>query len=260
MDLSRHLDDEHPLPRVRHAAIITDLHLPEWHDKPTAQAFLDYIEETQPDTVVYGGDFMDMESMSSHGGNPSPPKLIDEARESRRYLRSAKRVAPHARHILLEGNHEDRLDRWLADNAPALVGTITVPQLLQLDELGIEWITEEKILWLGKLAVIHGKWCNDLHAKKHLLEYGHSSLYGHTHRHQVYTKGQMNGDVHGAFGMPSACSRDAPYMKGRPAGWTQGFGVVYVRPNRDFNVYTAITAHGSMVAPNGRVYPKTERA
>jgi predicted phosphodiesterase len=259
MGLESYLDWSYPMPRVQHAAIITDTHFPEWNHEPTTDAFIDYIEETQPDTVIYGGDFMDVESMSSHGGNHSPPKLLDEAAGSRRYLRRAKRVAPHAKHIMLEGNHEDRLNRWLSNNAPNLVGAVSIRGLLQLDDMDIDWVPEDKILWLGKLAVIHGKWCNEHHAKKHLSEYGHSSLYGHTHRHQVFTKGQMNTDVHGAFGMPSACRHDAPYLKGKPAGWTQGFGVVYVRPDRNFNVYTAITSHGQMVAPNGKTYPVSAR-
>lgn len=254
-DLAAYLDDRCPIapPRAQHVAGIFDVHFPA-QDPGTWGAFTRYARDTQPDVIVLGGDFVDLESMSSHGGNPTPPTFIAEIAPAREALQELRRICPNARIVYLEGNHETRLTRWLANNAKSLHGAIDLPSMLGLAELGIEWKPEGVPLKLGKLHFVHGFWTTDAHAKKHLMEYGSSVTYGHTHRPQSYTRGLVDGSVHGAFGMPCACKLDAPYLKNKPSGWLNGWGVYYVLPDGCFNAYSVFMNKGVAVAPNGVIY------
>jgi predicted phosphodiesterase len=244
-----------PIP-VQVVTGIFDVHIPS-HDRNVWAAWLAWCRDNAPDVVVLGGDLMDMESMSTHGGNPTPPTLADELRPARAALKEVRAANPHARIVYIEGNHETRLSRWIANNAKNLHGVVDLPSLLGLESLSIEWRPEAgKPLKLGKLRFIHGFAATDAHAKKHLMDYGSSVTYGHTHRPQVYTRGLIDGGVHGAFGMPCACELDAPYLHGRPSGWMQGWGVYYIRASGCFHVYPVLMSKGVAVCPKGKLYGK----
>lgn len=242
----------------RTVAGIFDVHVPE-HDPRAVEAFLAWAKHEQPDEIVIGGDFLELGSVSSHGGDPDPPHLVDELRPARELLRKIKSTCPDAKLVYLEGNHETRLTRWINDKAPGLAGALTLPVALGLEEMGIQWVPYGKTHKAGKLHFVHGFWCNDLHAKKHLLEYGSSVTYGHTHRPQIFTKGLVDGTVHGAFGMPCMRLLDAPYLNHKPSGWMQGFGIYYVMPSGHFTPHMVLINRGSFVY-GGRQYGKIQKA
>ena len=88
-----------------------------------------------------------------------------------------------ARFVLLEGNHEHRLERFIDAN-PSLEGLIEIPIGLEFDKRKIEWIpywSKGTVCKIGKATFIHGRYCNDHHAKKHVQSYGCSVFYGHVH-------------------------------------------------------------------------------
>lgn len=239
-------------PQARLITAAFDVHVPE-HDSQIVDAWLEWCRDTKPTTVVVGGDFLDLESMSSHGGNPRPPTLDEDLGPGREVLQRIRDANQLARIVYLEGNHETRLQRWIANNAKNVNGSLAIPDLLGLKELDVEWVEYGQTHKEGKLHFVHGFWCNDLHAKKHLMEYGSSVMYGHTHRPQFYTRGLVDGTVHGAFGMPCMCKLNAPYLNNKPSGWMQGFGAAYVMPSGHFTPYTVLANHGQFVW-NGKVY------
>jgi len=106
---------------------------------------------------------------------------------------------------------------------------LTLPNLLELDAIGCEWVPFRK-LWSptingtpARLAYTHGEWANLHHAKKHLDAYGVSVRYGHTHRPQTTTRGYADGRVLMSLGSP--CLRTlAPSWAGPHNGWLHGFG------------------------------------
>ncbi len=163
---------------------IFDVHVPA-HDPAMMDAFLEWCKDQQPDVIIIGGDFMDLESVSSHGGNAYPPKLKDEILEGVKVLKRIRAANKNAVIHYLEGNHETRLTRFTSNVAPALHEAVSLRDVLKLDELDISWHKYGTPVWYGKLSFVHGNWCTDAHAKKHLDAYGCSVTYGHTHRPQT---------------------------------------------------------------------------
>ena len=114
-----------------------DVHVPD-ADAFAFKAVLDFARDKQPDHIVIGGDFLELESCSQHGGNPSPLALVDEIKAGRKALARIREACPNASLTYLEGNHETRLRRVVASNLPTFDGAIDVPNLLDLGTIGCD--------------------------------------------------------------------------------------------------------------------------
>lgn len=246
-------EEEPPAPRPRLIAAIFDVHVPD-HDVRLWRGFLEWCRDNRPDEVVIGGDFLELASCSQHGGVANPAALVDDVKAGRQALDELREANPKATLTYCEGNHETRLGRVVVANLPTWDGVVDLPNLLELKQRGISWHRYGDLVRRGKIRFTHGYWCSMHHAKKHLDEYGVSVAYGHTHRPQLHTKGDADGRVHGAFGMP--CMRrvdDVEWLGGKPHGWCQGFGAFYVLPDDTFTPYVVLAAHSRFVW-NGRIY------
>lgn len=213
-------------------ASVWDAHFPD-ADLATWDAFLQYVGTTQPDEVIIGGDFADLESASTHGGNPNPPSVREDIDATKRGLSALRRAAPDAVISYVEGNHETRLRRKVAKQLRELydVDAIDWPALLCLDDFGIDAYKtcEARPVVRGDLCFVHGVAWNRHHAAKMVDIFApHSVVYGHTHRPQFFARTFLDLDGRHkrstAYGMPCARVIHAPYMVG-PTGWVNGFGV-----------------------------------
>lgn len=218
-------------------AFISDVHVPD-HDPFAVRAWLKWVRDRKPDTIVLGGDILELESCSGHGGNiHSAPLFTHEIEQGNAFLDDVQEAAPDAAIHYLEGNHETRLHRKVDSMIPTLTGALDLRELLRLSERGISWHSYGSVFFPSgsKLGCTHGTRHNDHHAKAHLASYGTSIVYGHTHRAQLYTQGFANNRLRGAFGAPCMRGLDVGWIKG-PTGWSQGFVVAHLFPDGHFTV------------------------
>lgn len=239
--------------RLLRITFASDVHVPV-EDKIVVKNWLNWCKDFDPDYVILGGDIIDCESVSSHGGNPKPPTLVEEMAAGNKFLDAVQTVNKRAKIIYLEGNHEDRLKRYLANNAPTLDGITTLPKELHLKERGIEWHEYGAVVEIGKLGFTHGTFHGVHFAQKHLQHYGCSLVVGHTHRLQSFVQGIVNNELRGVFGMPGMLDLSkVSYRKG-PAGWGLGFGAIYIdQETGEFSVYPVLCNRG-VVFWNGKRY------
>jgi len=234
-----------------------DVHVPE-ADALAFQAVLNFIQDQQPDHIVLGGDFLELESCSQHGGNPNPRALVDEIQAGQHAIKRIRDAAPNAAITYLEGNHETRLNRIVVANIPEFSGALSVPALLHLADNNIEWVPYRQ-LWnptingtKANLSYTHGEWTSMHHAAKHLQMYGVSVRYGHTHRPQIHTRGFADGRVAMAIGSP--CLRTlAPGWAGPHNGWLHGFGLDEFMPDGTFTAQNIVMAN-QRFCWGGKVY------
>lgn len=135
---------------------IPDLQVKPGYDQSHLEWIADYVADKKPDVVVQAGDWADMPSLSSYDrGKKSAEgkryKLdIEACRSSRerfeRRLR-ARRFKPR-RKVLTLGNHEDRINRAVEDDAK-LEGQLSI------QDLGFEADGWEVVPFL-KPVLIHG--------------------------------------------------------------------------------------------------------
>jgi hypothetical protein len=234
------------LPPIRRqplkAVVFGDTQLP-YHDPKCLAVVEGIIAAEQPDILLHMGDMVDCFQISDYDRDPNRlTSLQDDIDASRTYLHRWAQLAPQARRVLLEGNHEDRLRRviWnLPGTASELARlrsfqqAMTWPNLLGLDEIGWEYIpggAQSRTPVLPKLISIHGHQLGGSTvveggtARKAIQKFGRSVIVGHHHRACVIARRDHNGQ---AFGIESGatCLLDGqPY--GQDWNWQQAVTVI----------------------------------
>lgn len=231
-----------------------DVHVPD-ADAWALKAVLDFARDIKPDHVVIGGDFLELESCSQHGGVANPQALVDEIKAGRKALERIRKACPDAKLVYLEGNHETRLGRVVAGTLPTFDGALDLPSLLELDEMRCEWVPYRR-LWRpfpgAQLAYTHGDWSPLHHAKRHADGYGVSVRYGHTHRPQTYARSYGDGRV--LQGIGTGCLRTLdPSWAGPHHGWTHGFGLDEFAGDGSFTSHNIVMT-GRRFCWDGRLY------
>jgi hypothetical protein len=228
------------------------------HDEKALDICLAMIKDIQPEIVVLVGDNLDLPEMGKYVTYPAYAQTtqasIDRATMFCAQLRAA---APHARIIWLAGNHEERMPKYLVQNAGAAYGlrkgntpeswpVLSVPYLCRMNEYGIEYKPGYPAadFWINKkLRIIHGDRVKSGGSTAHVYLNNEktSVIYGHIHRIETAFKTREDFDgprtimaaspgclarIDGAI--PS--TRGGVDLDGRPLtrheNWQQGVGVV----------------------------------
>lgn len=244
--------------------VISDLQVP-YQDERSLRVVEQYIADNEWDELIWIGDFMDFDYLSSF--NVDSPRKLEGKRLKQDYIyggkimdrqiSAAQKKNPSCKFTLLEGNHEERVERAI-DKAPMLEGWMEVPTGLELARRGVKWIpswSKGKIHKIGKANFVHGQYTNKYHASKMVDNYGDNIFYGHTHdvmSHSKVLRGKDKTVVGQSIGC--LCEYDQSYMKGKPSNWQQAFGVFYFLPDGHFSYYIPRIFKNRFVAPDGKVY------
>jgi hypothetical protein len=108
-----------------------------------------------------------------------------------------------ARSIWRDGNHEDRFKTYMMQKAPEVYDEkfCSIDKLLNFEDLGIEYVTDKRIIMLGGLAVMHG---HEFHkgfappvnpARGAYLKAKQSVMVGHHHRTSEHTETALDGTM-----------------------------------------------------------------
>ena len=206
-----------------------DHHIP-FQDKKAVTAGISFIKRVQPKYIFFLGDLVDFYSLSKYDKDPkrlASDTIRKEVKEARALLKRAQEASPKAQVYLFEGNHEDRLRRYLWRKAAALTYLdITVEKLLGLKELRVKYITDG--LQFGDLFLYHGSIVRQdasYTAKAELLKNGCTGMSGHTHRDGKFTVVHRRGNL-AWWENYCMCDLNPEYVQG-VANWTHGWSVIH---------------------------------
>lgn len=215
--------------------IIPDVHVP-FHDKRAWKLMLKVVEARKPQVCVILGDFGDFYSVSSHQKNPAKRNLLllDEVAECNLALDELTRVLPKSCEVhFIQGNHEERLDRYIASRAPDLFGLCDTKALFKIAERGWHYTPYRAHVKVGKVYYTHdtGKAGASAHTQAERA-FSDNAVIGHTHRMAFTVQGNTRGSPHVAamFGWLGDINA-AEYMHQINArrDWTLGFGTGWMR-------------------------------
>lgn len=227
---------------------IPDTHVP-FEDKRAFRLVLKAIKAFRPDHLVILGDFLDCFAISAHTKDfkkrPSFREELLAGSAALALLESS--VSDSCKRYYVEGNHENRLSRYLSSDRalPVLkplvdaglidLDKVTIPALLDLKKRGWVWAPYKEHLKIGKLHVTHdvGKAGIAAHLDAEAT-FQSNAVIGHTHRLNYAVRGNMRGKAHvGAmFGwLGDVCEVDYMYRARALRDWSLGFGVGYKEPN-----------------------------
>lgn len=221
-----------------------------FHDRRVLDIFVQIAAWLNPDVVELLGDFEDLTVWTDkyarspeHYGTTQPAIF-----ELHWWLRRLREASPRSQARLHMGNHEARMDRAMvthmrdacelkAADALELPPAMSVPGLLALDALGVEWVPgyPDDICWLGEgVQTFHGHVARsaNLSTVSALLKQATvHQVTGHVHRDELVSSSFVRPD--GTMGQVTAyCPGCMCHIDGRVPGssvkknWRQGIGVV----------------------------------
>jgi predicted phosphodiesterase len=214
--------------------LVPDVHVP-YEDRKAMALMLKAGKAFKPDHVIVLGDFIDCYSVSSHSKLPERSlKLKEEVKAAKDALDAVASLGAK-NNVFVEGNHEDRLKRYLQDKAPELFDYISIPKILELKDKGFKYVPYKQSYRLGKLNITHD--CGNAGRYAHyksLDTFQHNIVIGHTHRLGYAVEGNAQGERHVAamFGWLGDVEQ-VDYMHRVKAikDWTLGFGIGYLDPS-----------------------------
>lgn len=229
-----------------------------FHDEAAMSLALQLTHYLRPELIVNLGDTLDLAEFSRFEIEPAFGRTTQATLDrAHRFLAEQRAAAPEAEIRLIEGNHDRRLQKFIVNNAKAAFGlrqantapsswpVMSVPNLLRLDELGVEYIPgyPAGITWINdRLACVHGE---RLKVSQVNDEERVSIIQGHIHRIAVQHKTRRVRDGYrtALAGTPGCLCRidgSVPSTKGstdshgepikRPEDWQHGIAVVTFVP------------------------------
>jgi hypothetical protein len=230
-----------------------------FHDQAAMDLFVEVVRREQPEEIALLGDMIDLPSQSrwaQEAGFARTTQMALDALHS--FLAQLRAAAPEAFIILIEGNHDKRMQTFIETNALAAFGlkranmpeswpTMSLPFLLRLDELNIQYqdAYPAAVHWDDdSTRNIHGTRANSKGStmSQYAQELPHINTWaGHTHRTEIIYKtvlGPRGEAIESYSANPGClCKTDgtvpsvhgAIHSDGSSArvveDWQQGFGV-----------------------------------
>lgn len=167
--------------------ILSDLHFP-FQDNDAIVGALKYGKEKGIDSIYINGDMLDFYQLSFHEKDPRKTSIKTELEMGREFFAMLRRDFPECAIYFIQGNHENRMERYLRVKAPELldVEEFRLDVLLRMAEYGVVEVPYNSKCYFGKLLVTHGdlmRGAGGINPARTLsLNFKRPTLCGHFHR------------------------------------------------------------------------------
>ena len=126
--------------------IYSDIHFASSSEEIVDLAVFKFGKWYKPHHIFLNGDVVDNNAVSRYVKPPGSAELGDDLAATRKFLQKLRRTFKDAEIHYISGNHEKRLDDYLLRQAPEIYGYISLPELLELDSLDIEYVDSGHII------------------------------------------------------------------------------------------------------------------
>ena len=221
--------------KYKSALVLSDL-----HDKEIDPFYLriaiDVAKRVQPDVICLNGDVFDLPEFGRYNVDPREWDVVGRIKYvHEKILAKLREVCPHTQIDFIEGNHEARLLRMLADSTPALRAVLsdlhgwTTAKLLGLDAYEVNYVAK------GDLAAWNARDQNRELAKNYQIYWdtfvahhfafarnmGQPGWNGHHHRHEIWESYNATYGSYEWHQLGAGHRRRASYCEGER--WSNGF-------------------------------------
>lgn len=248
---------------ITRAIVLPDHQVP-YHDEKSLRAVEKFMATREWDYYINLGDFLDLAGLSHFNKGLAANLSLEDVGHDfdvgneilDRHQAIIRKNNKNAKFVLLEGNHEFRSHRFTAE-MPQLRNILSVEERLGLTKRDMEYVKcyeKGDDFKLGHAHFTHGLYTNDLHAKKHVNQWGTNIFYGHLHDVQTYSA-VVRGDGKTIVGQSLGCLCDykQSYIKGNPTRWQQAFAVFDFLPDGNFT-YNVIRIFNNQFVYDGEVF------
>lgn len=258
------------------------------HDETAMRIALQIIIDAKPKQIVLLGDNLDLPDFSTkYRKTPAFQQTTQEAIDrATTYCAELRANAPHAHIIWIGGNHEERLQNYIVDNAMSAFGikrgnsaiddfpVMSVPFLCRLDESNVDYLAgyPSGVHWITpRLHAIHGHFAvsGGSTSHKYLNTEKTSTIYGHVHRREWAERSREDYDgIKTILSASPGClarvdgvvpsTKQGIDLDGRPLrrieDWQQGIAVIPYSESTGEFVYEQVAIHSGRAMWRGKWY------
>jgi hypothetical protein len=224
-------------------------------DKDAVAAFLRDTATLNPDEVVLGGDILECGGwLAKH----QPIGFVatcdysyqEDVKAANDFLDRLQKAAPRAAIHYIEGNHEDRVERWCVDTTMAhgrdaefLRMAFSPYALLRLEERNIPYYRRTEIYgdglprgWirLGKMHFTHSLTYSKNAARDAVGKTAGNVTYWCTHREDTASIVFPTVGLCKAFNPGCLCQMQPLWRHSDPTSWSQGYAVDIIAKSENF--------------------------
>ncbi len=231
--------------------ILSDLHFP-YQDNDAIVGALKYGKEKGIDSIYINGDMLDFYQLSFHEKDPRKTSIKTELEMGRKFFAMLRRDFPECAIYFIQGNHENRMERYLRVKAPELldVEEFRLDILLRMAEYGVVEVPYSSKCYFGKLLVEHGdkmKGAGGVNPARTLsLNFKRPTLCGHFHRTSSSNSVVYDDDNIMCWSTGCLCELEPSYM---PLN-NHNHGAAIVEVNHSDNSFKV----ENFIIINGKVY------
>lgn len=227
MKKSLYNDKDNDFERV---VFIGDVHIP-YHDKGALELTLQFVLHFKPHRIFLIGDIADFYDPSSFLKDPDKVgRLQEEIDESVSFFTRIRTENPTAKILFIEGNHEERLSRYMKKNSELhSLRCLKLPYLFEFEDLNIDFLPYRDHYIYRDLWVGHG-FKTSIYCAHHMIrDLGMSGITGHTHRLSSCRKTHV-GKTLSWYENGHLQYTPVEYLHGEP-NWQLGFTAGYACGN-----------------------------
>ena len=229
------------------------------------------IHALEPDVIVIGGDLVDCGGfLAQHHtlGYVAETQYTyeEDIATANEFLDSLREAAPNAIIEFLEGNHENRTERWIVtetlrnhSDSKFLNNIIAPKALLHLEKREIKYYARNEVhgdcrqpgfIRKGKCFFVHELSSSSNAATDALRKVAGNVVFFHTHRADSAIGFRPGiGDI-GAWNPGCLCEPRPMWQHTRPNDWTHGYGVQLIAPSGRFlHINVPIISGESLLIP-----------
>lgn len=210
-----------------------DMHVP-YHDQDILEMFIERAIAIKAKTIAIMGDFLDCYQLSRFLKDPRKRHTVAEVELAREIFRKLRAALPKSRIIWKLGNHEERYEAYLMNQAPEIfdLDIMSFENVLHLKESRIELVRDKRIIKYKQLHLIHGhEYAGGISspvnpARMLFLKAKKPAIEWHFHQSSEHTGKAINGDTTTCWSVGAMCDLNPEY---RPLNeWCHGFAEVTV--------------------------------
>ncbi len=222
--------------------LISDLHVP-YHDVEALSVAIDYGKEQGINCIFINGDLMDFFQMSRFMKTKRKRSVAGELEAARAVLDVLNREFPGVPIFFLKGNHDNRLELYLADKAPELLDMeeFRLEYLLDARKRNMRVLDDHVLVRIGKLNVTHGHlllrgfFAPVNAARGTFLRAKSSTLISHVHKVSMHTETTINNKTVVTYSTGCLCELNPEYAP-FANNYSHGFAHVRTQPNGQYRV------------------------
>ena len=219
-----------------------------YQDAAAVDAFIADMKKIQPAVICLLGDMLDCGGFLAEHQTlgfvaEGEYSFADDVRATADFLDRLQKACPNTAIDYLEGNHEQRIEKWCITkalrspiDASALYNLFNPVIVLGLEARGIDYIRQSefadgvsirgtKRYGTDHVSVFatHGITTCKHAAARHVERFGGNIVYGHTHRADSYIINTVASTVIGAWSPGCLCERVRLWNHNQPDNWTTGY-------------------------------------